>query len=90
MVEGGLQPTPHSAPSLAINPEDIHDLNFDLRPVTPGRDPGIVAIAEGWGDQPSWNAAADLGTFNSPTSTAVPSHTIKLPLLAQSLIIRPS
>jgi len=48
-----------------MNPEGLYDLSLSLYPAASGRDPDIVTITEEWGDQPSWNTGADLGTFYS-------------------------
>ena len=61
IAEGGWQPTPRSPPPFTINSEGARNLGLTPHQVASGRDPGIVAITEEWGDQPSWKAA-DWGT----------------------------
>jgi hypothetical protein len=65
MVADGWRSTPPSALPLAINPETSHDLMLVPHPVASSRDPGIMAVTEEWGGQPSWKTAAGLGTFIS-------------------------
>jgi len=43
--------------------EGLYGLKFSPHPVASGCDPGVMAITEEWGDQPSGKTAAGLGTF---------------------------
>jgi hypothetical protein len=89
LIQGSWQPAPRSVPSLAANPESVNDLGFAPRPVAPYQNPGIVAITEEWGDQPSWKAVGDLGALLfsfSNTGRLSPPYDTKLSLLVRWLI----